>query len=77
MITAIWTNGLAINMLKYESTTAKTFWISIEYVLSYLREEGFKPQDVGIILDNWPIHRAGVVREYWRNKGTKLYYLPQ
>ena len=77
MITAIGTNGLDINMLKYESTTAKTFWIFIEYVLSYLREEGFKPQDVGIILDNWPIHRAGVVREYWRNKGTKLYYLPQ
>ena len=77
MVTAITTSGLAINMLKFWSTTAEIFKGFLNYVFSYLIAEGMDPQDIGIILDNCPIHRAGLVREYCKNKGARLFYLPQ
>ena len=77
MITAITTNGLAINMLKFWSTTAEIFKIFLDYMLSYLIAEGIEPQDIGIILDNCPIHRARLVRELCKCKGARLFYLPQ
>ena len=77
MITAITTNGLAINMLKFWSTTAEILKVLLDYMLSYLIAEGMEPQDIGIILDNCPIHRARLVREYCKCKGARLFYLPQ
>ena len=77
MVTAITTSGLAINMLKFWSTTAEIFKEFLNYVFSYLIAEGMEPQDIGIILNNCPIHREGLVREYCKNKAARLFYLPQ
>ena len=76
MITAITTNGLAINMLQFWSTTAEIFKVFLDYMLSYLIAEGVEPQDIGIILDNCTIHKTRLVREYCKCKGARLFYLP-
>ena len=64
MISVITTSGLTINMLKYVSTTAEIFKNFLDYVLSFLEEEGMEPQNIGIMLDNCPIHRAKLVRDF-------------
>ena len=77
MITAITTNGLAINMLQFWSTTAEIFKVFFDYMLSYLIAERMEPQVIGIILDNCMIHKARLVREYCKCKGARLFYLLQ
>ena len=77
VITAITTNGLAINMFKYQSTTAEVFKFFLDYTLNYLRSEGIEPKDIGIILDNCSSHRANTIRKYWEKIEVRLYYLPQ
>ena len=76
-ITAITTDGLAINMLKYTTTDAEIFKVFLDYMLKYLKQEEIELKDIGIILDNCSIHRANTVREYCRRMNIRMYYLPQ
>ena len=65
VISCITSNGLSINLFKYISSTAKIFISFLKYLFKYLKEEeGIKPEEVGIILDNCAIHRAHIVKYY-------------
>ena len=77
LISAITTKGRVINMIKSESTTSKTFTAFLRYLWKLMNKEGFNSQDCGIILNNWSIHRAEIVRSYWKQADMKLFYLPQ
>ena len=76
-ITAIMTEGLVINILKYTSTDAEIFKVFLDYMLKYLKQEEIELKDIVIILDNCSIHRDNTVREYCRRMNIRMYYLPQ
>ena len=76
-VSAITTNGLCMNLFKYWSTTQKEIRWFIELVLEYLRRhQNIKPNEVGIILDNWAWHRARSIIEYWKSINLRLYFIP-
>ena len=64
-------------MLIYTTTDAEIFKVFLDYMLKYLKQEEIELKDIGIILDNWSIHRANTVREYCRRMNIRMYYLPQ
>ena len=35
-----------------------------------------KAKEIGIIIDNWAMHRSDKVKRFWRGIGVRLYYLP-
>ena len=75
-VSAIATNGLCMNLFKYWTTTQKEIRWFIELVIEYLQKnQGIKPNEVGIILDNWAWHRARSVIEYCNNIDTSLYFI--
>ena len=76
VISWITTKGEAINMFKYILTNSKIFLKFLKYVWEYFEEKGLKANEIGVILDNWSIHRAQMVREYWINLGLRLLYIP-
>ena len=46
-ITAITTNGLAINMLKYTTTDIEIFKVFLDYMLNYLKQEEIELKVLG------------------------------
>ena len=77
LISAITTKGRVINMIKSESTKSDVYTAFLKYLWRWMNEEGLNIQDCVIILDNWSIYRAEIVRSYWKQVGVKLFYLPQ
>ena len=75
-ISWITTRGEAINMFKYIPSNSNNFVKFLKYVCEYYEEKGLNANNIGIILDNWAIHRAQVVKRYWINVGIRLFYLP-
>ena len=76
-VSAIATNGLCMNLFKYWTTTLKEIRWFIELVIEYLQKnQGIKPNEVGIILDNWAWHRARSVIEYCNSIDISLYFIP-
>ena len=75
-ISWISTRGEAINMFKYIPSNSNNFVKFLKYVCEYYDEKGFNAKNIGIILNNWAIHRAQVVKRYWINVGIRLFYLP-
>ena len=64
------------NLFKYMPDNSNSFLKFLKYVWDYFIEKGLEANEIGIILDNWAIHRANKVRRYWTSIGVKLYYLP-
>ena len=76
-ISAIATNGLSINLFKYNRTTQKDILRFLKFMLNYLKTEwGIHPEMVAIILDNWACHRAKSVKEFWQWLGVSLLFIP-
>ena len=76
-VSAIATNGLCMNLFKYWSTTQQEITLFIELMFEYLQKyQKIKPDEVGIILDNWSWHRANSIIEYSKNINTRLYFIP-
>ena len=76
VISWITSSGEAINLFKYMSSNSNKFLKFLKYVWDYFIEKGLEANEIGIILDNWAIHRANKVKKYWTRTGVRLYYLP-
>ena len=76
VISWITSMGDTINLFKYMSSNGKNFLKFLKYIWNYFKEQGLNGTEIGIILNNWAIHRANIVKDYWRSIGVRLYFLP-
>ena len=68
--------GDTINLFKYTRSNAKNSLKFLKDIWNYFKEQGVNENEIGIILYNWAIHWANIVKDYWITKGVKIYYLP-
>ena len=77
VISAITTDGQWINMFKYQSTNQKNFIAFLEYLINLVtKDSGIPISSIGILMDNWSVHRAMNVRNYLRKQGVIAIYIP-
>ena len=75
-ISCITSNGQIINLFKYIPRNFEKFLKFLKYIWDHFKEQESEAKEIGIILDNWVIHRSDKVKRFWRSIGVILYYLP-
>ena len=72
LISAIWSDGAAINLLKYCKTNKESIIKFLRFLFDFItKTKGLVPSEVGIVWDNWPPHRAKIVRNFWKEMNVK------
>ena len=76
-ISAIWSDGTTINLIKYSKTNKESIIIFLRYLFDFItKTKKLTPPEVGIIWDNCSPHRVSAVRNLWKEKNAKIYYIP-
>ena len=66
-----------MHMVKSRTSRSNHFIIFLDNMLKHNRQNfDIDKEDIAIILDNWSIHRAKAVREYWKQNDIKVYFPP-
>ena len=77
MISAIFSNGYSISLLKSSATTSKDIIRFLGSLLKFIKiTTGIEKHEIGVILDNWPTHRSKIVENYVRKSLIRFYFLP-
>ena len=65
-------------MFKYQSTNQDNFIMFFEYMINLVTKgSNIDLSSIGILMDNWPVHRSKNVKDYLKKKGViAIYILP-
>ena len=78
IIGSITSKGLALWQISTSKTNSEEFIRFLEVLIKTLNEcDGWKTEEIGVILDNWSIHRSRNVLSFWKNQQLKLFFIPQ
>ena len=76
LISWITTSGLAVNLLKYTTSSSILLIKFFMQLFEWLSQTGIHTDEISIILDNWAFIRSKYVKSFWQSIEMKLYYLP-
>ena len=78
LILAVWSDGTAINLLKYTKTNKDSIIAFLKFLFKFVDEtKGLLPYEIGIVWDNCSPHRAKEVKSFWIERRARLFYLLQ
>ena len=76
IMSAISSFGKTYNVLKTDSYKGSDFIQFMKDVIQDLNEIGYESNKIGVILDNWSIHRSKLSMEFLKNQGISIYFIP-
>ena len=75
-MSAISSNGASFNALKKGTWKSGDFIEFVTNIFDKLILWGYESRKIGVILDNWAIHRSSASIEFLNSKKMNIYFIP-
>ena len=76
IISAITSRGSSFNALKKGTWKSNDFKEFVKDIINKLNLWGYASNKIGIILDNWSIHRSNLSLEFLKAQKINIYFIP-